>query len=412
MRTLVVGSGGREHALVWKLKQEKIEVYCAPGNGGISEDAVCYNAHTIDELVEFASERRIDLTIVGPEAYLAQGIVDAFEARGLKIFGPNAVAARLESSKVFAKMLMDRYDIPTARFRWFDDPNHAERYLERCEFPVVIKADGLAQGKGSYVVKDREDGFAVIDLLMRKKIFGQSGEKIVIEEFLEGKEMSLMVLSDGRTFVPLLSAMDYKKAHDGDRGPNTGGMGSIAPAPHYSEELWRIVKKEMLDKLLVAFEKESIVYKGVLYLGLMITRDGPRVLEFNCRFGDPETQAVLPLMRTNLTEVCLAAIEGSLSKLSLSWHDEKSVCVVLASGGYPGEYRVGFAIDGLDSAEGVLIFHAGTKKQDGKFVTSGGRVLNVCATGKTYEEARRKVYSQIEKIHFDGMHFRKDIGLV
>ncbi|WP_448521058.1 phosphoribosylamine--glycine ligase [Pseudothermotoga sp.] len=412
MKALVIGSGGREHALVWKLRQEGFEVFCAPGNGGICQDATCYEARSVDELLQLALREKMDLTIVGPEAYLAQGVVDVFESHGLKIFGPNKRASQLECSKVYAKLLMDESGIPTARFKLFDDPAQAERYVERCDLPVVIKADGLAQGKGSYVVMSREEAFNVIDSLMRKKIFGEAGERIVVEEFLQGREMSLMVFTDGKTYVPMMSAMDYKKIYDGDRGPNTGGMGAIAPAPHYSESLWRSVKEEILDKLFPALEKQNVIYKGVLYLGLMVTQDGPKVLEFNCRFGDPEIQVLLPLLDTKLSEVCFAVIEGNLERLPIVWREEKGVCVVIASGGYPNDYKVGFTISGLESVEGVMVFHAGTKQQDGRFLTNGGRVLNICATGQTYEEARKKVYSEIGKIHFEGMYFRKDIGLV
>jgi phosphoribosylamine--glycine ligase len=412
MKALVIGSGGREHALVWKLRQEGFEVFCAPGNGGICRDATCHEAKGVDELLQLALRERMDLTVVGPEAYLAQGVVDVFESHGLKIFGPNKRASQLECSKAYAKLLMDESKIPTARFKLFDDPDQAERYVERCDLPVVIKADGLAQGKGSYVVTSREEAFNVVDSLMRKKIFGESGERIVVEEFLQGREMSLMIFTDGKTYVPMMSAMDYKKIYDGDKGPNTGGMGAIAPAPHYSENLWRSVKEEILDKLFPALEKKNVIYKGVLYLGLMVTQDGPKVLEFNCRFGDPEIQVLLPLLDTKLSEVCFAVIEGSLERLSIVWREEKGVCVVIASGGYPNDYKVGFTISGLESVEGVMVFHAGTKWQDGRFLTNGGRVLNVCATGQTYEEARKKVYSEIGKIHFEGMYFRKDIGLV
>lgn len=412
MKALVIGSGGREHALVWKLRQEGFEVFCAPGNGGICRDATCHEAKGVDELLQLALRERMDLTVVGPEAYLAQGVVDVFESHGLKIFGPNKRASQLECSKAYAKLLMDESKIPTARFKLFDDPDQAERYVERCDLPVVIKADGLAQGKGSYVVTSREEAFNVVDSLMRKKIFGESGERIVVEEFLQGREMSLMIFTDGKTYVPMLSAMDYKKIYDGDKGPNTGGMGAIAPAPHYSENLWRSVKEEILDKLFPALEKKNVIYKGVLYLGLMVTQDGPKVLEFNCRFGDPEIQVLLPLLDTKLSEVCFAVIEGNLARLPIVWREEKGVCVVIASGGYPNDYKVGFTISGLESVEGVMVFHAGTKWQDGRFLTNGGRVLNVCATGRTYEEARKKVYSEIAKIHFEGMYFRKDIGLV
>lgn len=412
MKILVVGGGGREHALVWKFSQEKgIEVLSAPGNGGISLDASCFDARTIDEMLKIALEEHVDLTVVGPEAYLADGLVDEFESRGLKVFGPNKKAARIESSKVFAKCLMEKYGIPTAKFRIFDDATLAEKYLRSCEFPMVVKADGLAQGKGTYIVHNYEEASAAVDLLMRKKIFGSAGQNIVVEEFLSGREVSLMVLSDGETFLPLLSAMDYKRVYDHDEGPNTGGMGAVAPAPHYSEEVFQAVRKDVLEKLSHAFQNEGIVYKGVLYVGLIVTNKGPKVLEFNCRFGDPETQAVLPLMKVNLSDVCFATIEGKLSRFRLEWSDEKCVCVVLASAGYPERYEVGFAIEGLRSVEEALIFHAGTKRRDEGFITNGGRVLNICAVGKTYTEAREKVYREVQKVRFHGMHYRKDIAL-
>ncbi|MEN3008669.1 phosphoribosylamine--glycine ligase [Pseudothermotoga sp.] len=411
MKILVVGSGGREHALVWKFSQEKsLEILCAPGNGGISLNAKCFDARTIHDILELALKERVDLTVVGPEAYLAEGLVDEFEAKGLKVFGPNRKAAKIESSKVFAKCLMEKYGVPTARFRVFDDAVQAERHIETCEFPIVIKADGLAQGKGTYIAWNQHEALRAIDSLMRKRIFGEAGKMIVIEEFLSGREVSLMVLSDGEDFVPLLSAMDYKRAHDHDRGPNTGGMGAVAPAPHYSEEIFEMVRKNILEKLSLAFQKEGIIYKGILYIGLMITNQGPKVLEFNARFGDPETQVVLPLMKTNLSEVCFAVVEGKLSKLKLNWLDEKCVCVVLASAGYPGDYEVGFTIEGLELVE-ALVFHAGTKLVDGRFITNGGRVLNVCAMAKTYTEARERVYREVQKIHFKGVHYRKDVAL-
>lgn len=412
MKVLVVGGGGREHALVWKFSQERdIEVLCAPGNGGISLDAKCFDARTINEMLRIAIEERVDLTVVGPEAYLADGLVDEFESRGLKVFGPNKMAARIESSKVFAKCLMEKYGIPTARFRIFDDAIQAEKYLHSCEFPMVVKADGLAQGKGTYIVHNYEEASTAVDLLMKKKIFGSAGQNIVVEEFLSGREVSLMVLSDGEMFLPLLSAMDYKRVYDHDEGPNTGGMGAVAPAPHYSEEVFQAVRKDVLEKLSFAFQSEGIVYKGVLYVGLIVTSEGPKVLEFNCRFGDPETQAVLPLMKTYLSDVCFAVIEGELSRLKLDWSDEKCVCVVLASAGYPEKYEVGFAIEGLHSVEEALIFHAGTKRLHDRFFTNGGRVLNICAVGKTYAEARGKVYREVQKVRFHGIHYRKDIGL-
>jgi len=350
------------------------------------------------------------MTIVGPEAYLVEGIVDDFERYDLKIFGPNKRAAAIEGSKVFAKTLMRKYNIPTAAFEVFDSPDAAERFVSKLDKPVVVKADGLAAGKGAIVAKTKEEAFKAIDDLMRKKIFKDAGNKVVIEDFLTGWEVSILAFCDGNTIVPMVSSMDYKKAYENDRGPNTGGMGSIAPSPYYTNELAQFVNREILLKTVNALNREGIEYKGVLYAGLMVTKDGPKVLEFNCRFGDPETQSILLLLKSDLTEIFEAVVEGELSKCKISWSDEKAVCVVMASGGYPESYKTGYEIFGLEKLKDVAVFHAGTKKVDGKTLTNGGRVLNVCAKAKTYVEARDKVYEAIKKIHFENMYFRKDIA--
>ncbi|MEJ5228872.1 MAG: phosphoribosylamine--glycine ligase [Pseudothermotoga sp.] len=409
MKVLIVGQGGREHALTWKLS-ERNEVYCAPGNAGMSEIAKCFEIKDKDELMNLAMKERIDMTVVGPEAYLAEGIVDDFEKHGLKIFGPNRRAAAIEGSKVFAKTLMQKYNIPTATFEVFDNPDGAERFVSKLDKPVVVKADGLAGGKGAIVAKTKKEAFKAIDDVMRKKIFKEAGNRVVIEEFLTGWEVSVLAFCDGKSILPMLSSMDYKKAYDNDEGPNTGGMGSITPAPNYTEELSRFVYKEILLKTLKALQAENIEYKGVLYAGLMITKDGPKVLEFNCRFGDPETQSILLLLESDLLEIIEAVVEGELSKCKISWSDEKAVCVVLASGGYPESYETGYEIYGLNRLKDVVVFHAGTKRSNGKILTNGGRVLNLCAKAKTYSEARNKVYKAIEKICFENMHYRKDIA--
>ncbi|MGJ8453947.1 phosphoribosylamine--glycine ligase [Pseudothermotoga sp. U03pept] len=409
MKVLIIGQGGREHALAWKLSGRN-EIYCAPGNAGMSEIASYFEIYDKAELLNLAIKEKIDMTIVGPEAYLVEGIVDDFEKHDLKIFGPNQKAATIEGSKVFAKVLMQKYGIPTSPFEVFDDPNAADRYILRIEKPVVIKADGLAAGKGAIVARTKEEAFKAIDDLMRKKIFKDAGNKVVVEEFLTGWEVSILAFCDGYTIVPMVSSMDYKKAYENDRGPNTGGMGSIAPSPYYTGELSQFVNREILLKTVNALNREGIEYKGVLYAGLMVTKDGPKVLEFNCRFGDPETQSILLLLKSDLMEIFEAVVEGELSKCKISWSDEKAVCVVLASEGYPESYKTGYEISGLEKLKDVVVFHAGTKKVDGKILTSGGRVLNVCAKAKTYVEAKDKVYEAIKKIHFENMYFRKDVA--
>jgi phosphoribosylamine--glycine ligase len=411
VKILVIGRGGREHALVWKLAFNKnVSIYCVPGNGGIEENARCFQLNRIDQILDFALREKIDITIVGPENYLVDGIADKFEERGLRVFGPRKQAALVEGSKVFAKILMAKYGIPTASFKIFDDPDSAEKYISEIDKPVVVKADGLAAGKGAIVARTKKDAFKAIDSLMRKKIFKEAGDKVVIEDFLEGFEVSALAFCDGKTIVPMLSSMDYKRAYDGNKGPNTGGMGSVTPAPHYTDELSDFVYRKIMFKMVEALQKEGIEYKGILYAGLMITKDGPKVLEFNCRFGDPETQSILLLLENDLLEIVQSVIEGELSKVKISWSDEKAVCLVIASGGYPESYTDGYEIYGLDKIKDAVVFHAGTKRVNGKFITAGGRVLNICSKARTYSEAAQKVYKSAESIYFEGMHYRKDIA--
>jgi phosphoribosylamine--glycine ligase len=411
VKILVIGRGGREHALVWKLAFNKnVSIYCVPGNGGIEENARCFQLNRMDQILDFALREKIDITIVGPENYLVDGIADKFEERGLRVFGPRKQAALVEGSKVFAKILMAKYGIPTASFKIFDDPDSAEKYISEIDKPVVVKADGLAAGKGAIVARTKKDAFKAIDSLMRKKIFKEAGDKVVIEDFLEGFEVSALAFCDGKTIVPMLSSMDYKRAYDGNKGPNTGGMGSVTPAPHYTDELSDFVYRKIMFKMVEALQKEDIEYKGILYAGLMITKDGPKVLEFNCRFGDPETQSILLLLENDLLEIVQSVIEGELSKVKISWSDEKAVCLVIASGGYPESYTDGYEIYGLDKIKDAVVFHAGTKRVNGKFITAGGRVLNICSKARTYSEAAQKVYKSAESIYFEGMHYRKDIA--
>lgn len=416
MKVLVIGGGGREHAIVHKLSQSsKVDkIYCAPGNAGIGLLAECVDIKIgdIEKLKEFAIKNNIDLTVVGPEMPLVQGIVDEFEKAGLKIFGPNKSAAAIEGSKYFTKQLLSKYNIPTGRFKAFDKYQEALKFLKETWYPAVMKADGLAQGKGVFIVKDFIEAKEVLDLMMKKRIFGASGDIVIIEEMLFGKEASVFAFTDGENILPMVSAMDYKKVYEGDKGPNTGGMGSIAPNPYLEEETLKEVMESILKPMVKALQKEGIVYKGVLYAGLMLTKEGPKVLEFNARFGDPETQVVLPLLKTDLIDIMEATIEGKLDKIQIEWENKKAVCVVAVSNGYPGEYQIGFEITGLEKVKEAFVYHAGTALKDGKIVTSGGRVLAVTTIGDSYEEAREKVYREIEKISFEGMYYRKDIALV
>lgn len=417
MKILVIGSGGREHTLVWKILQSKRaeEIYCAPGNGGIAEMAKCVDIKTDDikGLFRFAKEKKIDLTVVGSETPLAAGIVDQFEKVGLKIFGPGKKAAQLEGSKVFAKEFMQKHNIPTADFKVFDDVVEAETYLRGKSFPLVIKADGLAAGKGVVICQSLKEAKAALDDIMRKKIFKEAGNKVVIEECLEGEEASMLAISDGGNFVLLESSQDHKRIFDGDLGPNTGGMGAYSPAPVVSREVARSISFNVMLPAIQGMKKEGHPFKGVLYAGIMLTTDGPKVLEFNVRFGDPETQAVLPRLKNDLVEVMLASCEGKIHQIKLDWDKRACVSVVMSSRGYPGNYEKGKEIAGLKEAAAVsstIVFHAGTEKKGGKILTSSGRVLGVTSLGDTIEEAIEHAYEAVEKIKFDGCFFRRDIG--
>ncbi len=414
MRVLVVGGGGREHTLVWKLKQSPLvkKIYCAPGNGGIASDAECVaiQGDDVQALADFASRERIDLTIVGPEAPLVAGIRDVFESRGLRLFGPSAGAALLEGSKIFAKRRMQRYGIPTASCEVFDDPEAAMRYIRKAG-RCVVKADGLAAGKGVIVAGSPAEAEEAVRLIMVERAFGDAGKAVVVEELLEGEEVSVLAFTDGKSIKPLVASQDHKRAYDGDTGPNTGGMGAYSPPPVYTEELHERVCKEILEPLIRGLAGDGIVYQGVIYAGLMITAKGPYVLEFNCRFGDPEAQVVIPRLKTDLVEVVEAVLDGRLDGVRLEWDPRAAACVVLASGGYPGHYEKGKVIAGLDEVPlDVLVFHAGTALAEGKLVTSGGRVLGVTGFGATVREAVERAYAGVEKIRFDGMHFRRDIA--
>ena len=417
MKVLVIGSGGREHALVWKIAQSpKVsQIYCAPGNAGISKLAQCINidADNIAKLVDFAQKEKIDLTVVGPELALSKGIVDEFNRKGLRIFGPSKKATEIESSKVFSKYLMKKYNIPTATYEVFQNSEKAFDYIKQQNFPLVIKADGLAAGKGVFIVKDLVQARDALDALMEEKNFGEAGRQVVIEEFLEGEEVSILAFCDGKTVVPMVSSQDHKKIFDNDRGPNTGGMGAYSPVPFCNHKSEEMVLQKILIPVIKGLQKEDREYKGVIYAGLVLTKEGPKVLEFNARFGDPETQAVLPRLETDLIEILLAVVEGNLSKVNIKWKDKAAVCVILASGGYPGKYQKGKVIYGFEKLENkkdIIVFHAGTKLQEGKIVTAGGRVLGVTAWDDTISKAKDKAYEGVEKIYFENMYYRKDIA--
>ncbi len=417
MKVLVVGSGGREHVLVWKIKQSnKVEnIYCAPGNGGIADIAECVDiqATDISRLVAFAKDKRIDLTVVGPEAPLVEGIVDAFVAEGLRIFGPCKAAARLEGSKVFAKEFMSRHDIPTADFEVFDDIDKAKKYISKAEYPLVIKADGLAAGKGVIICNNMEEATHALDDIMSHKIFKSAGDRVVIEESLKGEELSILAISDGKTYRMFEPSQDHKRIFDGDLGPNTGGMGAYSPVPIATEELINEIEHAIVSPVIKGMREEGILFKGILYCGLMITEAGPEVLEFNVRFGDPEAQVVLPRMRNDIVELMLSACDGSLDGVCMEWDSRSCVCVVMASNGYPGKYEKGKQIIGLGDIveqDGDYVFHAGTVKDNDEIITAGGRVLGVSSLGDNLEDAIQRVYKAVDKIHFDGCFFRKDIG--
>lgn len=417
MKVLVVGGGGREHALVRKIKESKKvdEIFCTPGNGGISYDAKCFDvaATDIDGVVNLAKEIKADLVVVAPDDPLVAGMVDALNEAGFKTFGPRANAAIIEGSKVFSKELMQKYNIPTAEYKVFDNAEEAIEYIkERNEFPTVIKADGLALGKGVIIPENLDDAIAGVKEIMEDKIFGASGNNIVVEEFLTGPEVSVLAFTDGKCVKPMVSSMDHKRALDGDKGLNTGGMGTVSPNPYYTQE----VAKECMDKIFMptinAMNNEGRTFKGCLYFGLMITPKGPKVIEYNCRFGDPETQVVLPRLKTDIVDIFEAIDNETLSDLDVEWSDDACACVIMASGGYPKSYPKGIEITGLSNGQldGVTVYHAGTKLQDNKLVTSGGRVLGVTALGDTLENALKKSYNAVEKIRFEGAHYRRDIG--
>jgi phosphoribosylamine--glycine ligase len=418
MRVLVIGSGGREHALVWKIAQSKLvtKLFCAPGNGGISQIAECVDIKADDTvgLLEFVRREKIDFTVVGPEVPLAQGIVDEFKNHKLSIFGPVKLAARLEASKVFAKEIMAKYKVPTAKFDIFESAHEAKKYIGKMGAPCVIKAEGLAQGKGVVVAKTVDEAKQAVSSMMEEKIFGDAGRRIIVEECLQGQEASILVITDSKEVIALASAQDHKRIFDKDRGPNTGGMGAYSPAPIVTRELFKEILDKIIYRTIDGLVKEGINYAGVLYAGVMLTKDGPKNLEFNVRFGDPETQAILPRLKSDLLEIMLAASEGKLSRVrALDWDERACVCVVCSSKGYPGDYEKEKEISGLDEAgklNDVVVFHAGTKKQNNKILTSGGRVLGVTGLGATTKEAIDKTYQAVEKIHFDGMHYRRDIG--
>ncbi|CUS97711.1 phosphoribosylamine--glycine ligase [Candidatus Chrysopegis kryptomonas] len=421
MKVLVVGGGGREHALVWKIAQSKNveKIFCAPGNAGISEiaETIPIKAEDLNSLLNFAIENKIDLTVVGPELPLSLGIVDLFESNGLKIFGPRKISAEIESSKIFAKNFMKKYGIPTANYKTFtcDEINKAENFAKSLNPPIVIKADGLAGGKGVTICESVEDAIKTIDLYLNQKIFGSAGEKIVIEEFLQGEEASVFAITDGEDFITLAPAQDYKRIFDNDMGKNTGGMGSYAPTPLIDEAMFERIKSEIIKPTIEGLKNEGRTYKGCLYCGLMITKDGPKVLEFNCRFGDPETQVVLPLLDGDIIEMFYRAIDGGVKNFNYSIKKATAICVILASSGYPDSYEIGKEIYGLEEVKNmsdVILFHAGTKKVNGKILTSGGRVIGVTAIGpeNDFESTIKKVYTAVEKIKFDGMHYRTDIG--
>lgn len=417
MKVLVVGGGGREHALIRKIKESsKVdEIFCTPGNGGISYDAKCFDvsATDIDGVVDLAKKLSVDLVVVAPDDPLVAGMVDALNDAGFKTFGPRANAAIIEGSKVFSKELMQKYDIPTAEYKVFDNANDAIEYIkEKNEFPTVIKADGLALGKGVIIPENLDDAVAGVKEIMEDKIFGASGNNIVVEEFLTGPEVSVLAFTDGKCVKPMVSSMDHKRALDGDKGLNTGGMGTVSPNPYYTEE----VAAECMDKIFMptinAMNQEGRTFKGCLYFGLMITPKGPKVIEYNCRFGDPETHVVLPRLKTDIIDIFEAINNETLSELDIEWSEKACACVIMASGGYPKSYKKGVEITGLTlgQLDGVTVYHAGTKIENDKLVTSGGRVLGVTALGDSLADALKKSYEAVENIHFDNAHYRKDIG--
>ena len=417
MKILVVGSGGREHTLTWKLKQsDKVEkIFVAPGNAGTEELATNVNIKdtNINELVTFATRKEIDLTFVGPEAPLVEGIVDLFKEEGLAVFGPNQKAAQLEGSKVFSKNLMKEYDIPTAKYESFTEADEAIAYIKEEGAPIVVKAEGLAAGKGVIVAQSTTEAVEAVETIMLDEKFGAAGSRIVVEEFLTGEEATVLAFTDGETIVPLIASQDHKPAYDNDEGPNTGGMGAYAPAPVVDEELLAQVKADVLEPTIDGLKEEGVEYKGLIYCGLMIEDREVKVLEYNVRFGDPEAQAVLPLLETDLVDIAKAVNEKRLSEIEIEWSNKTAVCVIMASGGYPVDYETGEEITGIKEAEedeDIIVFQAGTERKDGKLLTAGGRVLGVTAVGEGYQDTIEKAYQGVEEIDFAEAHYRSDIG--
>lgn len=415
MKILIIGSGGREHVLTWKLSQSKKvkKIFAAPGNGGIAEIAECVDlsVEDISGCLDFAKKNKIDLTVVGPEVPLVLGMVDAFEAQGLKVFGPNKKCAQFEGSKAFTKEFLFKHNIPTAAYKEYTEIEEILKDLGVYGYPMVIKADGLAAGKGVLIPENEKDAREGIEMIMGKKEFGEAGDKVVIEEFLTGQEASMLCFVDGKTIVPMESAQDYKRAYDNDKGLNTGGMGTYSPNVLFDDEaLNQRIKKEILDPIINGFISDNLDFKGILFIGLMIENGVPKVLEFNVRFGDPEAQSVLMRMESDLFEIMEAVIDGKLSEIDIKWKTEEAVCVVIASGGYPGNYEKGKVIKGISDVDNCVVFHAGTKLSEGRLTTNGGRVLCVTAVGETTEKAREIVYENIKKISFEGMEYRKDIA--
>lgn len=418
MNILVVGGGGREHAIVMKLAEsQKVDkLFCTPGNGGIAKYAQCFDvkATDIDGVVKLAKELSVDMVVVAPDDPLVLGMVDALNAEGIKAFGPNKSAAIIEGSKIFSKNLMKKYNIPTAKYEVFSKSDEAISYIEKENtYPTVIKADGLALGKGVIIAQNFNEAKAAVNSIMEDKIFGNSGANIVVEEFLTGPEISVLCFTDGKTISPMVSSMDHKRALDNDEGLNTGGMGTVAPNPYYTD----MIAKECMETIFIptieAMNTENRTFKGCLYFGLMLTAQGPKVIEYNCRFGDPETQVVLPLLDSDLAEIFMAVIDGTLDKIEIKWKNKSAACVILASGGYPQKYETGLEIFGLDDKgqlDGSLVYHAGTKLSDGKLLTSGGRVLGITAISEDLKDAVDKAYGAVDSVKFDKMHYRKDIG--
>lgn len=418
MKIMVIGGGGREHAVIKKLKENKrvTKVFALPGNGGIAQDATCVDikATDVDGAVAFAKENKIDLVAVIPEDPLAKGLVEKLNAQGIRAFGPSALAAEIESSKVFAKELMKKYHIPTAGYEVFASAEPAMEYIRgQGKYPVVIKADGLAAGKGVLIAENEVAAMDGLQAIMNDQIFGASGDHVIVEEFLRGPEISVLTFTDGKTVVPMVTSMDHKRAYDGDEGPNTGGMGTVAPNPFYTPEVAKRCMKEIFLPTIEAMNQEGRPFKGCLYFGLMLTEEGPKVIEYNCRFGDPETQVVLPLLKSDLLDIFEAVIEERLSEQKVEFAKQAACCVILASGGYPKNYYTGLPIAGIEEAEqteGVKVYHAGTKVEEGRLLTAGGRVLGVTAVAKDLPQAIEKAYSAAGCIQFDNMHYRKDIG--